>query len=456
MNLFPCYVRTYYIKSVRRRSTATANPAIPRSGMREARIFSYNGGMKTKHLSAVLLLPCAAVAAEIREYSRDAAFIEDYRRGAIAMCRKMTDRVNASLPDHDLPGRPGVRCGRQFSAGGHFEQFFIWDTSFSVMWARLFPQENFPIEEALDNFYTFQEPSGYICREIFNDGRIAWKAPHPVGLNPPLLAWAELESYRAGVTSAERLRRVLPNLEKFHAFYRSNCRRADGLYFSTLLGCGMDDLPRWPVGMKEDDLSEGGLVFTRDDIGEAYAKSAWDDKTDWIYRLRKKQNWNRQAGWIDTSAQMAFDCLNLAEIAEIVGDGAKAAAYRAEQAETAEAINRLCWDEEKGFYFDCWEKGLIHRWQAGAFWTLIAKVAPPDRAKRMLSALFDEGIFWCRSGIRCLGRNDPDYSPYETYWCGSVWPPVMYMTIKGLAAYGFDAEADRVARRSEARSCRRR
>ncbi len=404
--------------------------------------------MTTKTLlAAALLLPCAAVAAEIREYSRDAAFIEDYRRGAIAMCRKMTERVNASLPDHDLPGRPGVRCGRQFSAGGHFEQFFLWDTSFSIMWARLFPQENFPIEEALDNFYTFQEPSGYICREIFNDGRIAWKAPHPVGLNPPLLAWAELESYRAGVTSAERLRRVLPNLEKFHEFYRRHCRRADGLYFSTLLGCGMDDLPRWPVGMKEDDLSEGGLVFTRDDIGEAYAKSAWDDQTDWIYRLRKKQNWNRQAGWIDTSAQMAFDCLNLAEIAEIVGDGAKAAAYRAEHAETAEAINRLCWDEEKGFYFDCWKKGLIHRWQAGAFWTLIAKVAPPDRAKRMLAALFNEEIFWCASGIRCLGRNDPDYSPYETYWCGSVWPPVMYMTIKGLAAYGFDAEADRVARR---------
>lgn len=57
----------------------------------------YNGGMKAKHLSAALLLPCAAVAAEIREYSRDAAFIEDYRRGAIAMCRKMTDRVNEAI-----------------------------------------------------------------------------------------------------------------------------------------------------------------------------------------------------------------------------------------------------------------------------------------------------------------------------------------------------------------------
>ena len=36
---------------------------IPRSGDAAAAGVSYNGGMKTKHLSAVLLLPCAAVAA---------------------------------------------------------------------------------------------------------------------------------------------------------------------------------------------------------------------------------------------------------------------------------------------------------------------------------------------------------------------------------------------------------
>ena len=52
--------------------------------MREARIFLYNGGMKTKSILAASLLPCAAISAEIREYSRDAAFIEDYRRGALA------------------------------------------------------------------------------------------------------------------------------------------------------------------------------------------------------------------------------------------------------------------------------------------------------------------------------------------------------------------------------------
>lgn len=380
-------------------------------------------------------------------YSRRADFREDYRRGALDMCRRMTRRVNRNLPTGELPARPGVKLGPIFSAGGYFPQFFLWDTCFNVMWARHFPEEGFPVESALDNFYKFQEPSGYICREIFKDGTTAWKERHPIGLNPPLLAWAELEAERSGATTAERLRRVFPNLERFHAFYRKTCRRGDGLYFSTIFGCGMDDLPRWPIGMAEDQLSEGGIVLGREDLSEKYAKSFWDDKDAWVYRLRLRQNWNRQAGWIDTSAQMAFDCLNLAAIADILGETEKAKAYRAEHGEIAAAINANCWDETRGFYFDCREKGVIPRYHVGAFWTLIAKVAPPDRAKRMLDVLFDEKVFWCNGGIASLGRNDPDYDPRNTYWKGSVWPPTVYMTILGLKANGFSDEADRVARR---------
>ena len=63
--------------------------------------------MKTKHLSAALLLPSAAVAAEIREYSRDAAFIEDYRRGALAALALPVEMGWVGLKDM-VPFRLGV------------------------------------------------------------------------------------------------------------------------------------------------------------------------------------------------------------------------------------------------------------------------------------------------------------------------------------------------------------
>ena len=76
--------------------------------MREARIFLYNGGMKTKSILAALLLPCAAISAEIREYSRDAAFIEDYRSGALAALALPIEMGWSPKPCFTIAGEGGA------------------------------------------------------------------------------------------------------------------------------------------------------------------------------------------------------------------------------------------------------------------------------------------------------------------------------------------------------------
>lgn len=55
---------------------------------------------------------------------------------------------------------------------GGFSGFFVWDSVFSVMWARHFPTE-FPITSTLDNFYVMQTPDGFICRDFIGWGGLA-------------------------------------------------------------------------------------------------------------------------------------------------------------------------------------------------------------------------------------------------------------------------------------------
>ena len=54
--------------------------------------------------------------------------------------------------------------------------------------------------------------------------------------------------------------------------------------------------------------------------------------------------------------------------------------------------------------------------------------------------------WYCANRAPCGGGYDPDYRPYNGYWCGVTWPPTNYVAIRGLRAYGFEADAEKAAR----------
>ena len=380
-----------------------------------------------------------ALTGPAEDYFRNAAFRKKYRTVAVAIARmKMAqDVVNRLKKDIE----PKVEIQPRISTGGGFSGFFVWDSVFGIMWGRYV--DGIPLHGTLDNFYALQQDDGFICREYDSVGQPMWRPTHPVAYNPPILAWAEIELYRAGKSDKARLEKVYPKLVRFHECYDRNLKRSDGLYFSDILGGGMDDLKRWPHGMSDADKKKGGIEFTEDDL-YPWSKHFWPG---WMSKIVPKHSWNRQAAWIDMSSQMALDAMNLAHIADVIGKKADVEEWKAEYRRIANLVNELCWDEATGFYYDRWEKGLIKRKHAGAFWVLLARIPSPDRAKRMAETLLNPNCFGTSIPLPALSADDPDYNPKWGYWQGPVWPPTTYVAICGLKACGQVAAAREIARR---------
>jgi glycogen debranching enzyme len=74
---------------------------------------------------------------------------------------------------------------------------------------------------------------------------------------------------------------------------------------------------------------------------------------------------------------------------------------------------------------------------------LFSGIARPDRARRMVRALFEPGFFtgW---GMRTVRAGEPRFNP-TSYHNGSVWPHDNALIALGLSDYGYVAETGRVA-----------
>ncbi len=291
------------------------------------------------------------------------------------------------------------------------DNIFQWDTIFMVMFAR-YASTVFPAIQSLDNFYCRQHPSGYICREISEKtGEDFVYEGRKNTINPPLFSWAEVESFSI-TGDKSRFAAVLPVLDKYVEWLNRDgdlvtsdgkewekCgRRARGskhsLYWNTGLGSGMDNTPR------------GGN------------------------------------GWVDMSCQMVIQYNNLAFICDELGKSKEAHNYREEAKSIAQRINTWCWNDTDGYYYDVDNDGRQVKWKtAGTFWPLLAKVASPKQAQRLVEHLKDPKTFWRPFVFPTLAADQPGYDPKGGYWLGGVWAPTNYAIIKGLEQYGFEEVA---------------
>ncbi|WP_332765644.1 amylo-alpha-1,6-glucosidase [Phenylobacterium sp.] len=109
-------------------------------------------------------------------------------------------------------------------------------------------------------------------------------------------------------------------------------------------------------------------------------------------------------------------------------------AARAEQ--IREAVERLFWMEDQGYYGIAidGEGALCEVLSSNPGHLLFSGLPSPDRArrvtKRILSAAFDSG--W---GVRTLGTGQPRFNPMS-YHNGSVWPHDTALCAMGLSLYG--------------------
>lgn len=339
-------------------------------------------------------------------------------RVSTAIQREMYDRALQIAKTKIRGGGDHPVYKNPFVDAAFSESIFLWDTCFIASYAK-YHQDRLPIGQALDNFYDRQEPDGYICREYTGVGEAFWPKEHPVSINPPLLAFAELELHSVS-GDRTRLEKNYSKLVLFHDYIRGTLRQSDGLYISDAFGSGMDNVPRYPDGWEDDGQ---GLALTNLHP-EIFVYDGLSPK------------WNRQGRSVDMSAQMVLFANDLAKIARLIGREEDVSAWQAIATETADAINEKCWNESDGFYYDLGYDQQIPRAHIGAYWMLLADAVPPERLPRFLSALSDPAKFNRKLPTATMPGDSHLFQSDGGYWRGSIWAPTSYMVIRGLETVG--------------------
>ena len=163
---------------------------------------------------------------------------------------------------------------------------------------------------------------------------------------------------------------------------------------------------------------------------------------------------NSMAG-ADVNAFMILDYRAMARIADRLGRRDDAAGFRARAERLAEAVNAHLWDEADATYYtyDTVERTLVRRDTYSNMVALWARLATPERARRMIERhVLESAKLWSRHGIRSLAADDPQYNnenvlkPYSN-WQGPIWPHANWMFMHALLHYGYQDAALDVAER---------
>ena len=304
-----------------------------------------------------------------------------------------------------LPGSPYM------DENCYEDQIWIWDTCFMVLFAKYAPN-SFPGEGSMDNLY----------KPIWDKE----KTPLRIHLvdNPPLFAWVEKEYYDF-TGNKNRIHEILNRkqyLQK-HFDWFANAKAGERFECS-------------PQNIHLNAIGEDGFTWTGGASGM--------DNTP---RGRDAGGYNK-IRWIDASSQQALSARCMAQLEQSLGNAGAAGNWEAVYRKLKDKINELYWDEQDGFYYDvAIESRQPCRIRTMAsYWPLLAGVASPAQAEKMVKYLRDPQEFGGNYPTPTLSRRDRDYHDQTgDYWRGGIWLPTTYMTVKALEEYGYHEEADMIA-----------
>ena len=366
---------------------------------------------------------------------------------------------NIELPDSHIETFPAPRLKTQYS-----NHDFQWDQAMINLSFGKYAHKSFNTILGLDNFYRFQHDSGFIPRQISpDDNEIVFfpgvsmpyqkgdvKVPERMELvkrlheqensaNPPLLAAAELHHYRIS-QNKPRLEQVINSLEELTEWLENNLmitrNELQGLFRLGRAGSGLDNLPLGK-GIFEHFVQQAGIQSP--------------SNLETIPQIMRDAQFAR----VDTSAQMVIHYRAMADIERLLGYHKESKQYKKKADKLAQKINECLWHSEVRFYFDavgqCVGKASINphfqRFTLASYWPLYANIATLEQARTMTQYLQHPDYFATELPYPALATSDPDFykdgdvfsGDWGDYWNGGVWPPLMYVVLKGLQNYPQDS-----------------
>jgi hypothetical protein len=307
---------------------------------------------------------------------------------------------------------------------------FEWDNFFNAVLTSV--EDKVQAADEVKATFLGQQTNGLIPNAYSPAVQTPDRSEPPVGA---YLTWKVYEKYldRAMLESA------YPGLVKFHAFWFKD--RGDGQPYRD---GNRDGLLEWG-----SDKGSGGGFVDRGMFKAPKWESGMDDSPVFDDGGYDENTYTMKMDDIGLNSLYAVDAESLAKIAAILGDVGASRKYAAEYEQMKQRINAKLWNEKDGIYENRhWSGEFTHRISPTSFYPMLAGIATPAQAKRMVKEhLLNPNEFWGKYVIPTIARNDPAF-PDQFYWRGSIWGPTNYLVYEGLKRYKFDATAFEVAQKS--------
>lgn len=263
-----------------------------------------------------------------------------------------------------------------------------YETIFSTFFL-VYSNKNYASHTGLDYFYKQQEENGAIRNKYkVKTGQPVFSPDNPEGLSLPLFAWAEYNIYHKS-GNKKRVKEVLPILIRYTKWLEENFKAENGLYKSPIASSNMGNTPR------------GSAVYL-----------------------------------IDFNATVAINALYISALGDILNDKETTFQYKRTYFTIKTRISLLMWNEEDSFYYDLDEsEKQIKKRTLATFWALLAEIPNVDKAASLISHLENPNIFASEHPFPSLAINEKEYSELGEGYCGSVFPILNFVVIKGLEHY---------------------
>ena len=197
-------------------------------------------------------------------------------------------------------------------------------------------------------------------------------------------------------------------------------------------------------------VAQGGK---REDWQVKFAENRAPDGTLLGYSLLQES--------VDQASYMYSDNRYLAEMADILGRGAEAAAFRAKADRLAAYINTCMFDKQSGFFYDiriesrplangCAGKPIVERGKGPEGWSpLFNGAASQPHADAVARVMKDPREFNTYVPLGTAALTNPAFGA-DIYWRGRVWVDQLYFGLKGMERYGYRDDAVAMAQASSA------
>ncbi|MEU2623563.1 trehalase family glycosidase [Streptomyces sp. NPDC007157] len=287
-----------------------------------------------------------------------------------------------------------------------------WDTFFTGLAASAVDRDY--ARGIFGQILPYADAAGMIPNRISDErGRTDDRSQPPVG------ALTVHQAYLAGGLSPETrdttlLADTFPALLAWHDWWPRARRGPHGL-----LAWGSDPVPDDPASATLDRARrESGL-----DDSPMYDEARYDPATHTM-----------DLADVGLNALHIADAEALAEIAEVLGQGATADRLRAEAATARAAADRLLWDEEHRGYRNLTSAGAHDPHVSPTMlYALLGGLPDAGRAAAMATDLLRPEVLGGTRPLPSVARNDPGFA--ATYWRGRIWAPMAYLAVRGLRRY---------------------